>query len=296
MGNVSLAMPSIHPCIAIETAGAVEPPARVRGRVRQRVGRPSACAKGRSAWRGPRSTPRAGHCANACSRSLGVSAVVSRRPRRRSRRCRSTAVPGSGRPRSSRSSPTATASAAASGRSRPCSSTVLPFLLAFGQSVAGCLVGVALAPQRVREVAGGAGRCAGVQHDDPELVGAARRCRRRFRGGRRSWSWCPSSSVLVVVVALGAVVLDEPLGEPSSTICSSTTPMMTASRTRPAPRSAAALAPARRPRPGPRACSSDHSAARARAHWVFGSARRPSMRTRRRSSRWRRNRFTVSGS
>ena len=40
MGNVSLEMPSIHPCIGIESAGAVQPPARVRGRVHQRVGRP----------------------------------------------------------------------------------------------------------------------------------------------------------------------------------------------------------------------------------------------------------------
>ena len=40
MGNVSLAMPSIHPCIGIESDGAVNHQPDVRSRVHQRVGRP----------------------------------------------------------------------------------------------------------------------------------------------------------------------------------------------------------------------------------------------------------------
>ena len=40
MGNVSFAMPTIHPCIAIEIGRRGESPARVRRRVHQRVGRP----------------------------------------------------------------------------------------------------------------------------------------------------------------------------------------------------------------------------------------------------------------
>ena len=47
MGNVSLGIPSIHPCIAIESARRGQPPARVRRRVRQRVGRPRG-ARGRA--------------------------------------------------------------------------------------------------------------------------------------------------------------------------------------------------------------------------------------------------------
>ena len=40
MGNVSLEIPSIHPCIGIESAGRGQSPTGVRGRVRERVGRP----------------------------------------------------------------------------------------------------------------------------------------------------------------------------------------------------------------------------------------------------------------
>ena len=307
MGNVSLAMPSIHPCIGIETRRRRQPPARVRGGVHQRVGRPRGARRiardgvDRDRHR-ERSTPRRGSSARRAlgpgsggvpttttqsAASLpggaGLGERLHGRARRR-RRSRVRQLPGRGRPCTSR-------------RCRPA---------AWPGPVARLeLVRVLRELEVVGHLAGRALRRAAVQHEHRELGRRLRRhrVRRSSRSSRPSCrprlrSWSSSCSV-----ARSRNCSSPWFVSPSSTTLSSTTPMITASAMRPAPFAAAKLAP-RAPTvfPLPRPPGLPTHAVilpRPSARCSYrepGSARRPSSRTRRRWSRCRRSRFTVSGS
>ena len=255
----------------------------------------------RSRWRGPRSTPRPARCATGCSQrgpsdrsryAAPTTTTQSTSVAERRRRAWGTRRPS--RP-AARSAATARPSR---GRGRPCTSGVAGLAVP-GPGVRLRLVRVAgllqasCAASRPRRLAAPPFSTSTLQ-----LVGRLRRRRglrgRRGRAGRarlHAWSWWSSAAASTGVVGEPALLV--------STRCNRNTPTITARPISAAPFAAArarasrelavaprwpthaTILPARRP---------------SRAHRDPGSARRPSMRSRRACSRRLRKRRTVSGS